>query len=365
MTLRFFLRVTLLTVTVILFYAAIAPSPPPALAQSEVRRTRFSPTVDEYTVREGDTLWGISDKVVGSPWIWPKVWSYNPEIANPNWIYPGDIIYFYERDFTFPSLYDRPELVSRTITLEKGEVDEEPSVPGITVVERPVRRRTGRRIYNMFITDEQLQEAGTLVNAADDAILLSEYDTVFLRFPEEKLPRRGDEYMVYRTVSEVRHPVRGGRVGYITEVTGFARVSVPREDGIVTAEITKAVLEIDRGQLVTPKTSDLRYNVPRKKVVAPVDGFVVAVHSGWGVVGSEQQLAFIDVGTEAGIERGNEFVVFRESDRYRDSGRGNDLPLRPIGLVRVVEVHEEGSTVLVLDSLEEIEVGQQIRAVTQ
>ncbi|MEO1172360.1 MAG: LysM peptidoglycan-binding domain-containing protein [Myxococcota bacterium] len=362
---RFFLRVLLLTLIVVTVFAAFAPAPPAALAQSEVRRTRYNPRVDDYTVKEGDTLWGITDKIVGSPWMWPKVWSYNPEIANPNWIYPGDVIYFYRRDFSFPSLYDRPELASRSIELERDVVDETSDGGGIQVIQRPVTRRKSARLFNMFITEDQLQEAGTLVNAANDDILLSQYDTVYLEFPEDKLPKRGDEFMVYRTVKEVRHPVRGGRVGYITEVTGFARVNVPRDDGIVSAEITKAVLEIDRGQLVTPKTRDLRYNIPSKKAATPVDGFVVALHSGWGVVGSEQQLAFIDVGTEAGIEVGNEFVVFRESDRYRDSGRGNDLPLRPIGLLRVAEVHEEGATVLVVDSLEEIEVGQKIRAVTE
>jgi len=49
----------------------------------------------QHTVEKGDTLWDLSRRYLGSPWYWPKVWSYNPEIANPHWIYPGNQIRFF------------------------------------------------------------------------------------------------------------------------------------------------------------------------------------------------------------------------------------------------------------------------------
>src|SRR5258708_38922059 len=48
----------------------------------------------QHTVQKGDTLWDLSQRYLGSPWYWPKVWSYNPEIANPHWIYPGNVVRF-------------------------------------------------------------------------------------------------------------------------------------------------------------------------------------------------------------------------------------------------------------------------------
>ncbi|MEO0814353.1 MAG: hypothetical protein AAFY60_15935, partial [Myxococcota bacterium] len=306
---------------------------------------------------------------VGSPWVWPRVWSFNPEIANPNWIYPGDTIYFYERDFSFPSLYSQPNLASRMVELEQDEVgslEAEASAAVEVVQNRPkkLNRRGGKRLYNMFITADELQESGVLVNAADDDILLSNFDVVFLEFPDDKVPKRGEDFMLYRTVQEVRHPTEGGRFGYITEVTGYAKVRVGREDGLATAQIYDAELEIDRGNYVTPKV-DLREEVSPKPSARPIEGVIVAVHSGWGVIGSEQQFAFIDIGTELGIERGNDLVVFRRSDPYRDRGRGDDLPLRPVARLRVVDVKEEAATVLVVDSVEEVEVGQKVRTITQ
>ena len=43
-----------------------------------------------HVVRKGDTLWDISWFYFSNAWEWPRVWSYNPEITNPHWIYPGD-----------------------------------------------------------------------------------------------------------------------------------------------------------------------------------------------------------------------------------------------------------------------------------
>ncbi|HEY4393841.1 MAG TPA: LysM peptidoglycan-binding domain-containing protein, partial [Polyangia bacterium] len=43
---------------------------------------------NDHTVRRGDTLWGISDFYFKNPYQWPRLWSYNPQIKNPNWIYP-------------------------------------------------------------------------------------------------------------------------------------------------------------------------------------------------------------------------------------------------------------------------------------
>ena len=45
-----------------------------------------------HVVRSGDTLWDICFYYFNNPWQWPKVWSYNPQITNPHWIYPGDLV---------------------------------------------------------------------------------------------------------------------------------------------------------------------------------------------------------------------------------------------------------------------------------
>src|SRR5258708_30774465 len=62
-----------------------SPRPPPD--------TNIQPvpgTPEEYVIQKGDTLWDLSQKFLNNPWYWPKIWSNNPYIENPHWIYPGN-----------------------------------------------------------------------------------------------------------------------------------------------------------------------------------------------------------------------------------------------------------------------------------
>src|SRR5678809_1119377 len=50
---------------------------------------------EQYVVQPGDTLWQLSQRFLNNPWYWPKLWSFNQEIDNPNWIRPGTVLRFY------------------------------------------------------------------------------------------------------------------------------------------------------------------------------------------------------------------------------------------------------------------------------
>ena len=46
-----------------------------------------------HIVKEGDTLWDLSDEFLKDPFAWPDLWENNRHIEDPHWIYPGDSIY--------------------------------------------------------------------------------------------------------------------------------------------------------------------------------------------------------------------------------------------------------------------------------
>ena len=47
---------------------------------------------ETYVVVRGDTLWDISARFLGKPWLWPEIWQANPQVQNPHLIFPGDVL---------------------------------------------------------------------------------------------------------------------------------------------------------------------------------------------------------------------------------------------------------------------------------
>ena len=45
-----------------------------------------------YVVQPGDTLWQIANRYLIHPWEWKTLWHANPQIKNPDRLYPGAVI---------------------------------------------------------------------------------------------------------------------------------------------------------------------------------------------------------------------------------------------------------------------------------
>lgn len=70
---------------------------------------------EQYEVKQGDTLWDISNLFLEKPWLWPELWRTNTQILNPHLIYPGDVLTLQWRDGQPMLVVDRPE--KRVVTL--------------------------------------------------------------------------------------------------------------------------------------------------------------------------------------------------------------------------------------------------------
>ena len=57
---------------------------------------------DFYKVEPGDTLIDVCDQLLDQPGYWPKLWSFNAEIKNPHYIWPGMNLKFYSGDEANP-----------------------------------------------------------------------------------------------------------------------------------------------------------------------------------------------------------------------------------------------------------------------
>src|ERR1700756_186106 len=45
-----------------------------------------------YTIKAGDTLWGLAQQFFKNAYMWPQLWESNTWITDAHWIYPGDTL---------------------------------------------------------------------------------------------------------------------------------------------------------------------------------------------------------------------------------------------------------------------------------
>ncbi len=320
-----------------------------------------------HSVRRGDTLWDLSGYYYGNPWNWPKVWSYNPQINNPHWIYPGDQL----RMRLGGDIRD-----SSTLGGDGGGVsDRRSAVPRDTVF----LRTTG------LIDDPKRQIKGELVGSREDQMLLSDGNHVYLQMKPNTDLRIGQQLTLFRPV---RRPdkVKGARrpPGQIIAIKGTVRIDQwnPKTH-VARGEIVESVDVIERGALVG--------DVGRKFDVVPpksakVDRWARILNSVYPheFVG-QNQVVFIDRGTEDGLSAGNRLFVVSKGDIWRNSlktakksardrmrtdvkeeasiettplhGAEKNFPEEIIGEVRVLRANKYSSVCLVIASHREIEPG--------
>ncbi|WP_373049047.1 LysM peptidoglycan-binding domain-containing protein [Vulgatibacter sp.] len=315
---------------------------------------------DTHTVERGDTLWDISGKYLENPWYWPKVWSFNPQIENPHWIYPGDEIRLQQDDGAAPAGGPMADLSKGDFT-DPGSDDV--SVAGRIGVQLPKNLLAPTA---GFVTEQELAESGVLAKSWEEKALLMEGDRIYVAWQDAAdQVEVGNTYVIYRTDREVSHPEEGGTVGYLTRVLGTARVvdAKPNAD-YVTAVIVRSLSEIERGDRIGPVAGELSHRVSRVSNRSEVDAFILATLEENLAELGQGHLVFLDKGSEDGLVAGNTLDVIRAGDGLEDDGYtphfDEELPVENIGSLMVVDVKERTAAALVVRSIRELRIGDRV-----
>jgi len=314
---------------------------------------------DRHVVEKGDTLWDISGKYLQNPWYWPRVWSYNPQIENPHWIYPGDEIRLQQDDGApLAQPGGMPDL-SRGTFQDPGSDDV--SVAGRIGVNLPrnlLAPRAG------FVTEQELAESGVLAKSWEEKNLLMEGDRIYIAWGDRQPVEVGGNYLIFRTDREIAHP-EGGTVGYLTRILGTARVVEARPNAeYVTAVITRSLSEIERGDRIGPVAGPLFERIARTPNQANVDAFILATLEENLAELGQGHLVFLDRGANDGLVAGNTLSVIRAGDGLDDDGYtpyyDEELPRENIGSLVVVDVQESTAAAVVVRSIREIRIGDRV-----
>lgn len=361
-----------------------APAPLEGGAASADAGRGGAPAPDTYTVRPGDTLWDLSGRFLNNPWYWPKVWSYNPEIANPHWISPGSVLRFFPSGDEGPAQVEAVE-PGEPMVAEEGDqgapvreledlsradmkaaptAEEQDSV----AVAGPykigfVRPRTPYARRDSFVTPHELEESGAIQAAFEEKIMLTERDRAYAQFKHGPPVKVGETYAIFRTERPVMHPVTGELIGYQTTILGAAKV-VAMDDKAATLIVTSSSDVIERGAMLGPWTAKPYRPVPAKPNGRDLDGVIVSSPVEALDYFAESQVVFIDRGRAEGVEEGNHFTVVRAGDPYgAPVGQpqwDSKLPKEDVGSLLVVDVREHASAALVTRSLTDLIKGDRV-----
>lgn len=320
-----------------------------------------------YTIKKGDTLWGISNRFLKDPYYWPNLWSNNPDIPNPHFIYPGQKLAIYD---------DRIEIVPAEPGSGDGDMTESVTVPDDTapapivdqIVDQIIDEPQDEISIKVpgggigFINLDELDGAGRIVDAVDSRLILGTGDKVFLEMDDLDGTIPGTRYYVYQTGDKITHPVDGRDIGYKIVELGTLEV-VDVHDEVASGQIVTAVREITRGTQIVPYQV-IDKEIALKRQDRDLSGYLIASRRGQSTLG-QFDLVYTDLGAANGLENGNLVYISRPRSGSEASISKLKLPDVLVGEAVIVEVKESTSAALILKAANTIKIGDRITTLSE
>lgn len=370
------LTVTLLTVlaagiivmadggTVFAKSAKAAKSKPPAAKLSDPAKWEVTTPEQASTdgkvhaVMGGDTLWGISGSYWKDLYSWPKLWSFNPHIRNPHWIFPGEKVFLSAQPL--PAA-EPPKEREVTLVVEKLVPPEAAKeTPAAQAAKEPAKAEPPKRYYMFaeratqdYIAPAKENRLGSVKNETAEKIMTAESEELEFTVASGKTVSVGDKLTLFNDDREIESPVDGKLMGFQVHVLGH--LSVTKVDG------SKAWGKVFSSYDVIEDGSGLmNFRQPVKKIekaAAPagISGMVLAGDSPITLFGSDN-VVFLDKGKADGLVPGALVAVPYPVGPTAAEGY-TDLMQKPIARAVIVSAENSTSTAWVMESRKAIEMG--------
>ena len=309
----------------------------------------------QYTVKKGDTLWGISSLFLQDPWYWPEIWQKNAQIQNPHLIFPGDVL-------TLVYVNGQPQILvneaqHKMIQQNSGGLPVKKLSPGIRskALQASIPSIPGDAIRQFLskprvVTKEQLDNAPRIIASDEKHLILGTGDRVYIRGEMDKERVR---FSVFRPGDALRDPVSNDLLGYEAKYSG--EVHIVTYDDPATGDLSHTAQEVLIGDRLLPEDKSKLENlffphIPDKAVDAQIISLYDAL---FGV--AQYQIVVINKGERDGIEVGHLLATFTQGEIARDSfdkrrSEPVQLPNERSGLMMIFKTFDRVSYGLTLES---------------
>ncbi|MEO1080849.1 MAG: LysM domain-containing protein [Pseudomonadota bacterium] len=309
---------------------------------------------EAYTVREGDTLWGIADMFLVEPWLWPEVWDVNPQIDNPHLIFPGDTIYLTFVDGEPRLSLTRGRDVKLTPNMRITPLDL--AIPVI-----PLDQIAAFLKRHRILEADELERSAWVVAGGQEHLITANGDIIYGRgyFPADERA-----YGIYRSGDLYRDPMTLEILGYQAQDIGNAQALSDLLAEVVELEITRVTEEVrltDRLLPIEERVLDATFQ-PRAPDSEIENGFMIAVDGGVTQIGTTD-IVVLNKGFREGLEIGHVLAIYQSGQVVFDEVARNNvrLPDARAGLAMVFEVNEKASYALVLKANRPLKVMDKVK----
>jgi LysM repeat protein len=292
---------------------------------------------EEYTVQKGDTLWDISDGQWEDNFLWPKIWQFNPQVKNPDLIYPGDKL-------RIPS---KEELMRMLREREQKEIPfvEKPGIPPIEKLIKalPKKPMLDKDLYigSGWIAGEY-PSVGKIVSSQDTRTIVGKTDTVYVKIPAGT--SSGEKFYVIRKIKKIIHPHTDELLGYLIHIPGVIDI-VDTTENLTQAVVTASYEEIRVGDGLFPYRELDPPAIPDAPRFPDINGYIVESYNEAEVM-SVGEVVYLDKGEDDGLQVGDMFSVLLTKPVKR-----------PIATLLVFDARPELSKAVVVKSSQEVTRG--------
>ena len=333
-----------------------------------------------YAIRQGDTMWDICKIVLDNPWYWPKLWSLNQYVLNPNLIYPGNqLVFSPATDTTFPrmevvkgeqdvsdnqdSIVDQSEAENTRTTTEKVSHDS-----SFIVEESKLRQGESLGIKLrpiVFVSKKGLKTIGEVSNSIELKTNLSFGDQLYLTFFKKNEVKVGDRFQVIEKIKMVFDPDRETKkIGWLIKKKAVVTVNHIIEDKKWKKRVVEAVYSdgddpILRGDELVPFETNVR-NVTPHFTDKNIFGKIVEADAQQILI-SNNDFVFLNIGANEGLQPGLQLYVVRRGDGLEEFVN-DGLPDYPVARIMIVEAFPTTATAYVTTLDQPLAVGDRVRS---
>lgn len=326
-----------------------------SLAHAGVEPQAIAPDApDTYTVRKGDTLWGIAKQFLRDPWRWPDLWQMNrAQIRNPHLIYPGQILVF-----------DRAAGVLRAAK-RVGPVDEklspqvrhEPIQDAIPSI--PLAAIEPFLVRPLVIDQKTLENSGRIIGLEEGRWIAGAGDAAFA----VGVPEDARLVQLFRPTEPLY--ARDGKtlIGYEARDLGTAVVEPnddPRLGTVLRLKQTNE--EVRAGDALIASQKEMLVNFVPHAPDEGVNARIVRLYRS-SLEAGRLDVVLLDQGEQQGLEPGHVLALWRIRPPVTDEERDTKvfLPEERYGVAFVFRVFERMSYALVMETEKPVRVGDAAR----